>query len=98
MLLAFFVSGCLATDAPPDYVKVIKVVDGDTVHIRQGGETIKVRLLCIDAPERNQAFGNAARKHLAGMVAGEYVRVEGESKDRYGRLLAKLYHDESEGN
>lgn len=75
--------------------RVIKVVDGDTVHIRRDEETVKVRLLCIDAPERGQPFGNASRKHLADMVAGETVRVEGDETDRYGRLLAKLYNGDA---
>lgn len=73
--------------------RVVRVIDGDTVDIRRAGETIRVRLLCIDAPERDQPVGNASRKHLAAMLAGETVGLESEGMDQHGRVLGKLYHD-----
>ena len=51
----------------------------------------EVRLAGIDAPEKAQPFGNASRKHLASMVAGKEVRVETSKKDRYGRVLGKVW-------
>ena len=76
--------------------RVVKVTDGDTVHVLDGQQTIKVRLLCIDSPERGQPYGNAAREHLAGMVAGKQVHVTSSGTDRYGRTLGKLYFDDSD--
>ena len=37
--------------------KVVKVVDGDTLHIYNEKGTYKIRLSGIDAPESGQAYG-----------------------------------------
>jgi endonuclease YncB( thermonuclease family) len=72
--------------------KVVAVTDGDTVRILDDDSVEhKVRLLGIDAPEKSQPFGNASRKYLALMVAGKDVQVESAKKDRYGRLLGKIW-------
>ena len=52
-------------------------------------------VLCINAPESDQSHGSDARRHLAELVDGKTVRVEGDKIDGYGRMLVKLYHDES---
>ena len=72
--------------------RVVSVTDGDTIRVLddERGEH-KIRLLGIDAPERAQPFGVASRKHLAGLVAGKTVRVEAAKRDRYGRLLGKIW-------
>ena len=37
--------------------KVLRVVDGDTVHVEdEAGKKFKVRLTGIDAPEKNQSY------------------------------------------
>lgn len=68
------------------------MVDGDTFHC-QGGP--KVRLLLIDAPERDQRpFGGQARQALAALLpAGSTVALESDvaRHDRYGRTLAYVY-------
>jgi endonuclease YncB( thermonuclease family) len=71
--------------------KVVKVVDGDTIYALD--ETLtqyKVRLAGIDAPERNQPYGLASRKHLGSLVAGKTVTIEYTKHDRYGRIVAKV--------
>jgi micrococcal nuclease len=70
--------------------KVVSVTDGDTITVLVGREQVKVRLDGIDAPERRQAYGNAAREKLAGLVFGETVLVRAGSKDRYGRTLGTV--------
>ena len=72
--------------------KAYKVVDGDTIWVRGGGERVKVRLLCIDAPESDQEFGQKSRNRLKQLIAQERVKVEWEERDRYGRILGKVYH------
>ena len=68
-----------------------RVVDGDSVELSMDGKTVRVRMLCLDAPEYGQAFGSAARRHLAALIRDEAVLVEEGERDRYDRLLAKLY-------
>ena len=68
--------------------KVVRVSDGDTITVLDGGKVQnKVCLNRIDAPEKSQAFGEVSRKHLASMVAGKIVNVDWEKKDKYGRIL-----------
>ncbi len=78
--------------------KVIKVVDGDTIHILYEGRPLRVRLSEIDTPERAQPWYRRAREALAGKVAGEVVTVEEVDWDRYGRLVGKIWLDERDVN
>ena len=66
------------------------VVDGDTIELA-GGK--RVRLIGIDAPERNEPLYGDARVALETMVLGKEVRLEKDisDTDRYGRLLRYVY-------
>jgi endonuclease YncB( thermonuclease family) len=72
---------------------VAKVTDGDTVECGDGTD---VRLLLIDTPELSQApHGLAARAALLELLPiGTRARLEldVQERDRYGRVLAYLYH------
>jgi endonuclease YncB( thermonuclease family) len=51
--------------------RVLRASDGDTVFILGSGNAwYKIRLTGIDAPERGEAFGAKAKKHLSDSVAG----------------------------
>lgn len=90
------VAGCTA--APPSgAARVERVIDGDTIVVRIGRRTERVRLIGIDAPEvakrgePGECFGDEATRILAGMVPpGTSVVLErdAEARDVYGRLLA----------
>ncbi len=77
-----------------------RVVDGDTIDVRLGRTTERVRLIGVDAPEsvaRNvpiQCFGAEASAALTELLpAGTTVQIERdiEARDHYGRLLLYLY-------
>jgi micrococcal nuclease len=76
--------------------RVVRVVDGDTIHVRVGGRREKVRYIGVDTPETRkpgepvECFGKAASAFNARLVAGREVvlRTDVEPRDRYGRLLA----------
>ena len=71
--------------------KVINVADGDTITVLDDTNTHhKIRLTGIDAPEKQQAFGNVSKQSLADMVAGQSVAVEWIKVDRYGRKVGKV--------
>ena len=73
-----------------------KVSDGDTIHVvTDGNEKFKVRLNRIDAPEKDQPFGKESTEYLSKLIRGKTVRVEYESKDRYGRILGIVYLEQS---
>ncbi|EAB8175330.1 thermonuclease family protein [Shigella sonnei] len=70
--------------------KVVRVLDGDTVEILVGQQTTRVRLNGIDAPEKDQPYGQRSRQYLTGLIGGKQVVAIGGNKDRYGRLLATI--------
>ena len=70
--------------------KVVKITDGDTLYVLDYKQH-KIRLAGIDAPKRKQAYGLASRKHLASIVAGKQVAVEYQKRDRYGRIVGKVW-------
>jgi len=81
--------------------RVVKVVDGDTIHVTIGGRREKVRYIGVDTPETQhptkgqQCFGTAAAAFNERLVGGQRVRLERdvEERDRYGRLLAYVYRE-----
>lgn len=73
--------------------KVVSVADGDTITILNNGLQLKLRLYGIDAPEKNQPFGQKAHDFTASMVAGRQITVEQKDTDRYGRTVAMVYVD-----
>ena len=71
--------------------KVIKTSDGDTVWFRYTrGKKVKVRLIGIDAPELNQAYGAISKKTLQRHCSKVRAELEPLGKDRYGRVLGKI--------
>jgi micrococcal nuclease len=86
---------------PKSVGKVVRVVDGDTIHVQVGGREETVRYIGVDTPESVkpgtpvQCFAKRASAFNKRLVAGERVRLvpDAEARDRYGRLLAYVYRD-----
>jgi len=72
-------------------LKIKKVVDGDTVHVFYQDEVYKIRLTEIDAPERDQPYGNNSTEYLKSLLKDGRVDVDISGTDRYGRKLGRLY-------
>lgn len=70
---------------------VTRVWDGDTVSVHRDDEEFRVRLAGIDAPEHDQPHGHAATARLKTLLLDREVTLEGDRRDRYGRLLAKVW-------
>jgi endonuclease YncB( thermonuclease family) len=90
LLTSFFSVNALAgsLDCP---CKVVKITDGDTIHVLdQSRVKHKIRLMGIDTPEKKQAFGQKAKQNLSNLIAGQFIEVEYKKRDRYGRILGKL--------
>ena len=69
------------------------IYDGDTLRVNLNGVETRIRLCGIDAPERDQPLGIAARDHLRSLInqgKGSIVVVP-VKQDRYGRTVAELY-------
>lgn len=70
---------------------VIKVSDGDTIKIETRDREIHtIRLLGIDAPEKEQKYGMMARDFLAEYVLFEKVTIKYDKKDFFRRVLGKI--------
>lgn len=72
--------------------KVVGVTDGDTIKVLDANKTLyKVRLYGIDAPEKKQPYGQKAKEYLSSLVFEQEVKLIIVNKDRYGRVVAKVY-------
>lgn len=73
---------------------VVGVTDGDTLTcLTATHQRLKIRLSHIDAPEKNQAFGQRAKATLASLAYRQRVALQINGQDRYGRMLAEVYRD-----
>ena len=84
----------------PTRGQVIRVIDGDTVDVRYGGDDHRIRLLNVDAPETKhpdevvECLGPEATDFLTERLQpGDEVRLEFDEEllDRYGRELAGVF-------
>jgi endonuclease YncB( thermonuclease family) len=72
--------------------KVVSVLDGDTlIVLTPEKRQIKVRLVEIDAPEKSQAYGQRSKQSLSELVFGKQIRVKQQDRDRYGRVVGRVY-------
>ena len=80
---------------------VVRVVDGDTIHVRVGARVEKVRYIGVNTPEVHhptkgeEPGGREAACVNRDLVAGRPARLEldAQTHDRYGRLLAYVWVD-----
>jgi micrococcal nuclease len=83
-------------------VPVLRVVDGDTLHVSRHGRDVTIRLIGVDAPEVDWYGGNAkcygarAGRFARRLLRGERIRLEfdRERLDRYDRTLAYVFLDD----
>lgn len=78
----------------PTVARLLRVVDGDTLRIRiPGYEETRFRLSSVDAPERDQPFGDAATDCLDDVLSAGTITASVQKRDRYGRLVGNLFVD-----
>ena len=81
--------------------KVIRVVDGDTIHVSLNNKDITIRMIGIDTPETVdprkpvQCFGKEASNHAHQLLDGTIVYLEQDISqgdyDKYNRLLSYIW-------
>ena len=66
------------------------VIDGDTLEIEND---VRLRLIGIDTPEREECGYEEARDFLRELVDGKHIRIVKDisGSDQYGRLLRYVY-------
>ncbi|MEK6859239.1 MAG: thermonuclease family protein [Nanoarchaeota archaeon] len=67
-----------------------RIIDGDTFELASGEI---IRLICIDAPEKNKNGFDESRQFLSDLILNRQIRLEKDvsDKDSYGRLLRYVY-------
>jgi len=97
-LTAFILTAPIVTAA--DQVRIIRIVDGDTIVVNYKRNNEKVRMLCVNTPEsvhpdkkQNIPMGKIASNYTKERLSGKYVDLEfeGPFRGRYGRLLAYVF-------
>jgi endonuclease YncB( thermonuclease family) len=72
--------------------RVVGVQDGDTVTVLDASkQQHRIRIAGIDAPEKAQAFGAAAKENLARLAFEQQADVRCSKRDRYGREVCNVY-------
>jgi micrococcal nuclease len=80
--------------------KVLRVIDGDSIVVRdqRANRVHEIRLAGIDAPELGQPWGIQSRTALRRMVDARTVRIEVTDRDRYNRLVARVWQGRTHVN
>ncbi|MCF7845026.1 MAG: thermonuclease family protein [Kiritimatiellales bacterium] len=69
---------------------ITRVVDGDTLTILLKGKMEYVRIIGIDAPEKDECFYTQATEQMKSLTEGKRAILESktdENRDKYDRLL-----------
>lgn len=77
-----------------DEAEVVRIFDGDSFEAEINGQVFEVRMLGINAPERDECHGNVARERLRELIDDTELILVGEgedAEDRFGRLLRSVY-------
>jgi len=76
LALGIIIFSFVSADAASLFGPVIDVSSGDVITISNLNRSVRVKLMGVDAPEMNQAFGEVAKKHLSDLVLQKSVLVE----------------------
>ena len=79
---------------------VVGISDGDTLTARCDGvqEQVKVRLAEIDAPEKNQPWGQRSKESLSDMCYMKKTELRVIAHDKYKRTVARVTCDGTDAN
>jgi micrococcal nuclease len=93
LVVAVLLLSCIP--ATESQVKVVRVIDGDTIEIAGGAH---VRYIGMDTPEtypKVEFYGPEAKAKNIELVEGKLVTLEKDvsETDKYGRLLRYVYVD-----
>ena len=78
-------------------VRVVGVVDGDTLRVSVGGVTEPLRIIGIDAPELSdgECYAQASASRMQSLVQSRDVRIAADptqdDRDRYDRILRHVF-------
>ena len=88
--LAISIHSASAINAASLYGKVIEINDGDAITVFNLNRPVRVRLMGIDAPEKNQLYGDVAKQHLTDLIFEKFVTVEYSGLSPDGSLIGRV--------
>jgi micrococcal nuclease len=86
----FFISCGPEQTVPEKEIRltVYRVIDGDSFEGRANGQTYRIRLFGIDAPEKGQDFYQKSKSRLGELCKDGPVSITIRNKDYFGRWVA----------
>src|ERR1051326_1568826 len=81
---------CFNAAAATLFGRVVEVNDGDVITVFNLNRPVRIKLLAVDAPERDQVFGDLAKKHLSELVYDKSVLVEYSGIAADGSLVGRV--------
>jgi len=86
-----------------EHVEIERVIDGDTLAVSRNGQSVRLRLIGVDAPESYSHHDESARTHVGESVSrivkqwldgrAIYLQFDTTETDKYDRLLAYAWLD-----
>ena len=94
VLLSLPVAAAPTSNREPITGRIVGVIDGDTVDLIDGSfRQTRIRLAEIDAPEKNQPFGQRAKLALSSLCFGRKATAIPTGATHRGRVIAHLQCD-----
>jgi len=83
------IAACIPQTTSREVGQVVGVVDGDTIDVRIGEQTFRVRYIGVNTPEQDQAFYQEATDYNQELVGGKTVTLVKDTSqtDQFDRLL-----------
>lgn len=70
--------------------RVLRIIDGDSLVLDVQGSQYRIELWGIDAPERNQPWGEAAADQLNRTLTGSFVNIRVDGGGDEGRFAGRV--------
>jgi micrococcal nuclease len=88
------------TNPPGTAAQTIEIFDGDSILVAIGDDEFEVRLIGLNAPERDECHGDVSRSQLEELLGSSSVVLEAtaDDTDQFGRLLRYAWVDGIEVN
>ena len=71
-------------------IELVRIFDGDSAIVRYEGETLHVRIVGIDAPERGQPYADESRDQFVALLRSPTARIEILKRDVFRRWLVRV--------
>ena len=71
--------------------EVVRVIDGDSIIVKNEDGKYPIRIKYVDAPEIQQKHGKESKDFLSKLISGKLVFISLPYKDRYSRYLSDVY-------